>query len=182
MCGVGIKKAAAVGAQHLDGHLGGHRSHGNRLGFNLLLLHHGVALRVFNFLTTGVLFSDLGGVGIEHLGGLVGTKVLDHPLGHQNQGKHQADGQQQVEAGPGQIAPEIADGFSHIPGNAPHQGRGDRNAHGGRNKVMKGQAHHLRQIGQGAFAAIVLPVGVGGETGRSIKGQICEKRPRSPGD
>ena len=172
MGGVGIEEAAAVGAQHLDGHLGGHGTLGNRLGLDLDVFHHRVALGVLDLLAAGVLLGHLGGIRIEHLGGLVGAEVLDHPLGDQKHGKHQADGQQQVEAAPGQIDPEIAQGRGLIPGDAPHQGRGDGDAGGGRNEVVKGQPHHLREIGQGAFAAVVLPVGVGGETGRGVEGQI----------
>ena len=170
---IGVGEAAAVGAQHLDGHLGGHGPLGDRLGLDLGVFHHRVALGVINRVTGSVFLGDLSSKRFHHLGGIVGLEVLDHPLGDQKHRKHQADGQQQVEAGAGQIGPEIPQGRGLIPGNAPHQGRGDGDAHGRREEVVRGQGHHLRQIGHGAFAAVVLPVGVGGETGRGIKGQIA---------
>ena len=73
MGGIGVEEAAAVGAQHLDGHLGGHGALGDRLGLDLDVLHHRVALGVLNLLAAGVLLGDLGGIRIEHLGGLVGA-------------------------------------------------------------------------------------------------------------
>ncbi len=70
MGGVGVGEAAAVGAQHLDGHLGGHGALGNRLGLHLDLLHHRVALGVLDLLAAGVLLGDLGGERFDHLGAL----------------------------------------------------------------------------------------------------------------
>ena len=173
MRGVGVGEAAAVGAQHLDGHLGGHGPLGDRLGLDLDVFHHRVALGVLDRVAGSVLLGHLSGKRLHHLGGVVGLKVLDHPLGDQKHRKHQADGQQQVEAGADQIGPEIPQGRGLVPGDAPHQGGGDGDAHRGRKEVVRGQGHHLRQIGHGAFAAVVLPVGVGGETGRGIKGQVA---------
>jgi len=39
-----------------------------------------------------------------------------------------------------------------------------------------GQAEHLHQIGHGAFAAVVLPVGVGDKAHRGVEGQILRDR------
>ena len=66
-------------------------------------------------------------------------------------------------------------------GNTPHQGGGDGNAHGGGSKIVKRKAHHLRKIGQGGFAAVTLPIGIGGKTGRRVEGQIGGDRPEALG-
>ena len=44
---------------------------------------------------------------------------------------------------------------------------------------MEGQPHHLREIGHGGFAAVALPVGVGGEADRRVEGQIGAQRAES---
>ena len=59
-----------------------------------------------------------------------------------------------------------------MPGDAAHQGRGDADADGRRDKVMNGQGDHLRQIAHGRFAAVTLPVGIGGEAGGGIEGEM----------
>ena len=38
------------------------------------------------------------------------------------------------------------------------------------------EAHHLHQVGHGAFATVVLPIGVGDEADRRIQRQILRDR------
>ena len=90
--------------------------------------------------------------GSTSLRRLVRLEVLDHALGDQKDSIHKADRQQQIEIHTDQIDPEIADGFGGMAGNAAHQSRGDGNARGGRDEVVKDEAHHLREIGQGRLA------------------------------
>ena len=42
----------------------------------------------------------------------------------------------------------------------------------GRQEILVGQAEHLDEIRQRAFAAVVLPVGVGDEADRGVEGEI----------
>ena len=46
---------------------------------------------------------------------------------------------------------------------------------------MEDEADHLGEIGQGRFPRVVLPVGVGDEAGRRIKGQIRADGAEMPG-
>ena len=55
---------------------------------------------------------------------------------------------------------------------AAHQRHRQRDAGGGGDEVVKGQARHLRQVGHGGLAAVVLPVGVGREAGGGVEGQL----------
>ena len=65
--GIGIEKSAAIGSQHLDRHLRGHRSLCDRLGFNLLVLHYRVALFVLDLLAGCILLGNLHGEGFSQL-------------------------------------------------------------------------------------------------------------------
>ena len=86
---VGIEEAAAIGAQHLDGFLRGHRAHGQGLLLGLRIFHHGHTLGIHDCLASGV---QLGLLERRHLDGLhflVRIQILDHTLAHQKYGEHQ---------------------------------------------------------------------------------------------
>jgi hypothetical protein len=55
---------------------------------------------------------------------------------------------------------------------AADQRHRQRDAGRRRQEILVGEAEHLHQIGHRAFAAVVLPVGVGDETDRGVEGQI----------
>ena len=151
MGGVGIEEAAAIGAEHLDGDLGGHRTDRNRL---------------------------LG--ALKRRGFDVGAKRLRHALPDQKQRVDDADRQQHVERRARHIDPEIADGAHRGAGEAADQRDRERNAGGGRQEILVRQAQHLDEIGHRAFAAVVLPVGVGDEADRGVEGEVFGDR-RLPG-
>jgi len=83
MCRIGIEKAAAIGAEHLDGDLRGDRTDRDHLLAAL----------------------DRGGLHI-------GAERLRDALPHQEQRIDDADRQQDVERAAGDIDPEIADGLT----------------------------------------------------------------------
>jgi hypothetical protein len=70
-----------------------------------------------------------------------------------------------------EVIPEIADREGAFSGDPTHQGGGNTDACGGRNEILKGQPHHLREMGHRAFPGIILPIGVTGETCRGVEGQ-----------
>ncbi len=179
MGGIRIHEAAAVGPEHLDGYLRGHGTLEDRLGVNFFIFHYRFPLGILQSLTAGILFLDLSRVWFDQFRRIIGLEILDHPLGDQEEGIEQADRQKQIEIHPHQVHPEVADGLCGTAGNAPHQGGGDGDPRSGGNKIMERQPHHLRKVGQGRFAAIVLPVGIGGKTGRRVEGQIGAERAKA---
>ena len=102
----------------------------------------------------------------------VGVEVLDHALRDEDQRDHDADGQQDVERAARQVDPEVAQVLRAAAGQAAHQCHRQRDARGGGDELVKGQAGHLRQVAHGLLAGVVLPVGVGGEAGGGIEGQL----------
>ena len=67
--------------------------------------------------------------------------------------------------------------FAEARAKAADEGDGERDAGGGRNEILGGEAHHLGQIAQRAFAAVVLPIGVGGEADSGIESEVwCHGR------
>ena len=174
--GVGVHEAAAVRAEHLDRHLRGHGALRDGLGVDPALLHHRVALGVFDDVAVVVFFRNLDGVGVEDPGRVVGLEVLNHALGHQEHGVDDAQGQENVKIHPHEVHPEVADGLGGLPGNAAHQGGCYGYPHGGGSEVVKRQPHHLGQIGGGGFPAVALPVGVGREAHRRVERQVVAKR------
>ena len=87
-----------------------------------------------------------------------------------------ADRQQQIIGDARQIHPEIADGLRRVPRDAAHERGGDGDADGGGKKVVDGQRHHLREIGHRGFAAVALPVGVGGEADGGVEREMLRQR------
>ena len=80
--------------------------------------------------------------------------------------------QQHVERAAGQVDPEIADGLGRGPREGADQRDGERDAGSGGHEVLGGERRHLGEIAHRALAAVVLPVGVGGEADGGIEGEV----------
>jgi hypothetical protein len=64
-----------------------------------------------------------------------------------------------------------------VPREATDERDSKDDASGGRQIVLMRQAQHLHEIGHRAFAAVVLPVGVGDEAHRRVEGEVrCDGR------
>ena len=176
MCGVRVDVAAAIGPQHLDRDLRSYRSLHNRLRLGDLLLHDRLAVRAFDRLALVVLLLDLSVDGFGKGGGIVRLEVLNDPLGDEHQREDEANREQQIISGSHQIDPEVADGFGCMTSDAANQRRRDADPDRGRDEIVDGQRDHLRQVGHGAFTAVALPVGVRGETGRSVESEMLAQR------
>ena len=142
MRGIGVEEAAAVGAEHLDRDLRGDRADRDGL---------------------------LGAFQRRRLD--IGAERLRHALPDQEQRVDDADRQQDVERAAGEIDPEIADGLHRGAREAADQRDGEHDAGRRRQEVLVRQAEHLHEIGHRAFAAVVLPVGVGDEAHRRVEGR-----------
>ena len=147
MRGVGIQKAAAVGAELLDALLGGDRAHGQGLG----------AARL-----------DGGHV-------LISAEVLDHPLRDEHERQQHRDGQQDVERRARHIHPEVADGGGAVACQTPDERDRDHDAARGGEEVLHRQPRHLREITHRRLAGVALPVGVGDEAHRGVEGGIARE-------
>ena len=144
---VGVEEAAAIGAEHLDGDLRGDRPDRDGL------------LRTFQR-------------GRFH----IRAERLRNTLPDQEQRVNDADRQQDVERAAGDIDPEIPDGPGRCARKTADQRHGERNPGRCGKEVLVRQAKHLHQVGHGAFAAVVLPIGVGDEAHRGIERQILRDR------
>ena len=111
---VGVEEAAAIGAELLDGDLRG----GRALAIDLL----------------GAL--ERGRVDI-------GAEVLRHALPDEDQRGDDRQRQQHVERAAREVDPEIADGLGRGAREAADQRHGERDAGGGRDEVLRGEADHL---------------------------------------
>ena len=140
---VDAEEAAAVGAELLDGDLGGGRAERQQL----LLTFQGVERQV-------------------------GRQALGHPLPDQQQRQDQRHRQQHVETETHQILPEVAKVGGLLAGDAAKQGDGDGGAGGGGDEVLGGEPHHLAEVGEAGFAGVGLPVGVGHEADRGVEGEL----------
>ncbi len=80
--------------------------------------------------------------------------------------------QQDIDRGAYQVVPEVADRGAGAPRQSANQCHQHRNAAGRREKVLHSQPQHLRQVAHRRFAAVALPIRVGGEAGRRVEGQI----------
>ena len=172
MRGVGVDIAAAVGAEHLDRDLRSHRPLHDGLFGDGLFFHHRFAVGSVDRLAFVILLFDLDLHRLDQRGLGVGLEILNHALRHEKDREDEADRQEQIVSDAHEIDPEVADGLGGMPRDAAHERRGDGDAGGGGDEVMKCQPDHLREIGHGGFAAVALPVGVGGETGRGVEGKI----------
>ena len=102
----------------------------------------------------------------------IAAQALRYALLGEDDGSHQADGNQNVKRAAGQVLPEVAHTvFLHM-GQAPDEAPQHRDAAGGGDEVLHRQAHGLGEVAEGHLAGIGLPVGVGGEAGGGVKGQM----------
>ena len=107
----------------------------------------------------------------------ISAKVLRNALPDEKDRGDDRQRQQHVEGAAGEIDPEIADGLGRSPRKAANKRDGERDTGGGRDEILGGETHHLREIAQRALAAIVLPVGVGGKADGGIEGEVwCNGR------
>ena len=97
---------------------------------------------------------------------------LRHPQNHQSQSEDDRERQEDVEGDPREIGPKVADAFPTIGGEGPRQSRGDGDAHSGGEEILHRQPSHLRQMTEGAFSAVELPVGVGDEADGGVERQV----------
>jgi hypothetical protein len=140
---VGVEKAAAVGAEHLDRNLRSDRADGDCL------------LRPFERRCVDV-----------------GTERLRHPLPDQKQSEGNANRNEDVERAAGDIDPEIAHRARGVTRKAADQRDRQHDAGGGREIILMREPEHLHQVRHRAFAAVVLPVGVSDEARRRIERQV----------
>ena len=147
MRGVGVEEAAAVGAEHLDRDLRGDRADRDGL---------------------------LGAFQRRRLD--IGAERLRHALPDQEQRVDDADRQQDVERAAGDIDPEVADRLHRRAREAADQRDREHDAGRRRQEVLVRQAEHLREVGHRAFAAVVLPVGVGDEADRRVEREVRRHR------
>ena len=151
VCGVGVVDAAAIGAELLDRLLAGGRIERDRL---------------------------LGAFHGHRLGGAAGKtstlvgECLGHAQRHEGQRHHDRDRQQEVEADPGQIDPEVAEAFAAVGDERPGDRGGQRDTRGGRKEVVRRQAGHLREGRHGRLRHIGLPVGISDEADRRVERQV----------
>ncbi len=143
MRGIGVEETAAIGAQHLDRQLRRHGANGNRL------------LRAFQRLRRDI-----------------GAERLRYAEPDVNQCQHYAERQQHIKRGADHIHPEITDRLAGGPRKSADQANGDCHAGCGGNEVLHCKTGHLGQVGHGAFATIVLPVGIRDKADRRVKGQL----------
>ncbi|MGY3120787.1 hypothetical protein ACVWXQ_004724 [Bradyrhizobium sp. S3.14.4] len=143
MGGVGIEEAAAIGPEHLDRDLRGHRADRDGL---------------------------LG--AFERRGLDVSTERLRHALPDQEQRVDDADRQQHVKCRAGDVDPEITDRAHRGARESADHGHRERDAGRRRQEILVRQAEHLHEIGYRALAAVILPVGIGDEGNRGVEGEI----------
>ena len=116
MRAVCIEEPAAVSSEFFDELLRGHRALRDGLFRDGLRRSFAVSA---------------GGGDLEWLHefhGVVGLKVLYYAFGDQNQGTHNAEGQQNPQAAPNQVDPEIANGLHLAPSDAADEGDGECDA------------------------------------------------------
>jgi hypothetical protein len=144
--GVRVEEPTAVGAELLDRFLRGHRPHRDHL---------------------------LG--PFQGRDFLIRRQVLQHALGDEDEREDEREGQQDVDGGPGEIDPEVADGAVRLPVTVAGEAAGERDRDGdpggGRDEVVPGEARHLAQVAHRRFADVALPVRVGGEAGGGVEGR-----------
>jgi hypothetical protein len=143
MGGIHAEESAPIGAELLDGHLGGGRSQGN------------------------VLLTPFAG----RCGG-VRRNCLHHALRNQCQRQHRRQGQQDIERDARDIDPKVADGVRPGTGQTANQRGQDGDSGRGGEKVLHGESRRLREVGKGRLAAVRLPVGVRSETDGRVEGEI----------
>ena len=98
---------------------------------------------------------------IDELRGVVRLEILRHALPDQEQSAQNANRHQHPERRARHVHPEVAEGVLFAPRDPANDGDGQGDSDRRGNKVVIGQARHLRQVGHGRFRDVGLPVGVG---------------------
>ena len=111
----------------------------------------------------------------------VGRERLDDALGDEHERADDADRQQDVEHGPDQVLPEVAQRGRAPPREAADDGGQHGHADRGRGEVLDGQAGHLREVGEGRLARVELPVRVRDERRRGVEGDVPGPRAEALG-
>ncbi len=104
-----------------------------------------------------------------HVGEAVG--VLDDAGGEEHDREHEGERQEDAERRTHEVDPEVPDGALPGAGETSDQCGHDRHAHGGRDELLHGQAHHLGEVAQRGLTGVALPVGVGDEAHRGVERQ-----------
>ena len=149
---VDVEEAAAVGPQLLDRLLRGDRAEGEGLG--------------------------AAGDRVEGLGAVEG---LDHALGDEDERGEEGDRQQDVEADPDQVRPEVAQRRARLRREAADHRGERRDPDRGGDEVLHRQPGHLGEVGERRLAAVVLPVGVGDEGGGGVEAEVPGARAEALG-
>jgi hypothetical protein len=106
----------------------------------------------------------------------IGAERLRHALRDQKQRGDDTNRHEDVKRAARHIDPEIADGAYRGAGEATDQRHRNRDARRRREEILVGQAKHLHEIRHRAFAAVVLPVGVGDEADSRVEGKVWRDR------
>ena len=97
---------------------------------------------------------------------------LDDTLRDQDHRQDDRERQQDVDAGAVEVLPEVADLAARAAGDAAHDGSENGHADGGGDEVLHRQPRHLAQVRHRVLAAVVLPVRVRDEAGRSVQRDV----------
>ncbi len=160
MRAIGIEESAAVGPEFLDHFLRSCRAPRNRLF--LYDLCRCLSVRA----------GRLHRLRIHELGGCVRLEILRNALRNQEERAHKAERKQNPQHRARHVHPEIPERVFFAPRDSANHGDGQRDAHGGRNKVVIREGGHLRQIRHRRFRHIGLPVRVRRERSRSVERQV----------
>ena len=169
---VDVEEAAAVRAELLDGDLRRRRTHRDEL------LRHGRRLR----LRLSAVVEHRVAVGVLHRGrrrrrlnerhGAVGIEVLDHALRDEDQREHQRQRQEDVERGAHEVDPEVAEVLDLTLAEAADERDERGHARGRGHEVLHREPDHLGQVAHRGFAAVPLPVRVGGEAHGRVERRV----------
>ena len=162
----------AVGPEHLDRHLRGHRPLHDGLRLHDLFFRDRVPLPVLDRLPLGVRFRSVHGHRLDEPCAFIRLEVLDHPLGDQEDRVEKAYGEQQVQRHPHKIHQEVAHRFDGMPGDPPHERRGHGDSGGGGGEIVDGEGDHLGEVRHRRLPAVALPVRVRRETDRRVEGEV----------
>ena len=169
---VGVEEAAAVGAEHLDRFLRGHRPHGQGLRPRRGGIGDdragGVPDRLAGAVEPGRLVVD----GLQRSHVLVGGEVLDAALADQDERVDQGNRQQDVQRDAREVHPGVADARRRMAREAADQRDGDGDAGGGGKEVLHREREHLRQVAHRRLAGVALPVGVRHETDGRVERRV----------
>ena len=102
----------------------------------------------------------------------VGAQRLRHALPDQEQRIGHANRNEDVQRAARDIDPEIAHRAHRVPCEAANQRHREHDAGRRGQIVLMRQTEHLHEVGHRAFAAVVLPIGVGDEADRGVERQI----------